>query len=347
MARSNNYDFMRVAAAVSVIISHQFALFGLPEPLVLQFQTLGGFGVLIFFAISGYLVGHSWDSDPNLLRFASRRLLRIWPAYILIVLICVFVVGPAFTSDRLGSYFSSPVTWSYFKNLIFIFQPFLPGVFSDSPVQYVPNGVYWTLPIEMFCYLLVAALGLVGFMRFKWVLVFLTAAIVYWYYIRYDAQSVISTGGERYYFVQYGTFFFYGVLLRKFRSQWVDKKLGVLLVLTLLASLLYLCGARLLALFVMLPYVINAFGELSTPVVRSFGRFGDASYGLYIYAFPIQQIILKVYGREGYFAEKLILVIGCTVVVSLLSWRYLEAPALKLKPRKSQKELGLSPVVPH
>lgn len=334
MARSNNYDFMRVAAAVSVIISHQFALFGLPEPLVLQYQTLGGFGVLVFFSISGYLVGHSWDSDPNLFRFASRRLLRILPAFILIVLICVFIVGPAFTSDPLSSYFRSPVTWSYFKNLIFIFQPFLPGVFSDSPVQYVPNGVYWTLPIEVFCYLLVAMLGLIGFMRFKWLILFLTTAVCYWYYLHHDAQTAISSGGARYYYVQYGTFFFYGVLLRKFRDLWIDKKLGVLILLTLVALWLYLCGARLLALFVLLPYAINAFGELSTPVIRSFGRFGDASYGLYIYAFPIQQIVLRVMGREDFFAEKLMLVIVCTSAVSLFSWRYLEAPALKLKPRK-------------
>lgn len=334
MTRSNNYDFMRVAAAISVIISHQFALSGLSEPLVLQYQTLGGFGVLVFFSISGYLVGHSWDSDPNLFRFAARRLLRIWPAFIFIVLVCLFLIGPLFTSDQTGSYFSNPVTWSYFKNLIFIFQPFLPGVFSDSPVQYVPNGVYWTLPIEVSCYLLVAVLGVLGFMRFKWLILVITVGVSYWYYVYYDAQSAITSGGQRYYYVQYGTFFFYGLLLRKFREHWIDRKLGVLVLLLLVSWWLHLCDARLLALFVFLPYAINAFGEMSTPFVRSFGRFGDASYGLYIYAFPIQQMVLRVFGREDFFAEKLILVIVSTTFVSLLSWHFLESPALKLKPRK-------------
>lgn len=334
MARTNNYDFLRVAAAISVIISHQFALFGLPEPLALHYQTLGGFGVLVFFSISGYLIGQSWDSDPDFMRFAVRRLLRIWPAFILIVFVCLFIIGPLFTSDPVDSYFRNPVTWSYLKNLLFIFQPFLPGVFSDSPVAYVPNGVYWTLPLEMFCYLLVAVLGVLGVMRFKWLVVALTSGAAYWYYVHYDAQNAIATGGERYYLVQYATFFFYGVLLRKFREQWIDRKLGVLIVLGLLSVLLYISGARLLALFVLLPFAINAFGELSTPLVRDFGRFGDPSYGLYIYAFPMQQITLSMLGREGYFAEKLMLVIACTAAVSLLSWRYLEAPALKLKPRR-------------
>lgn len=333
MTRANNYDFLRIAAAVCVVISHQFALFGLPEPLVLHYQTLGGFGVLVFFSISGYLVGHSWDSDPNFLRFGAKRLLRIWPAYIVIVFLCAFLIGPIFTSDPLDEYFKNPVTWSYFKNLIFIFQPFLPGTFPESPVAYVPNGVYWTLPIEMFCYLLVAALGVVGLMRFKWLMLALTVGISYWYYLYYHAQDIIANGGERYYYVQYGTFFFYGVLLRKFREHWVGKKIGVLMVLIFLSLLLYLCGARLLALFLFLPYAVNAFGESSTPLIRSFGRFGDASYGLYIFAFPIQQVTLALLGRQDFFAEKLMLVIACTASVSLLSWRYIESPALKLKPK--------------
>lgn len=121
VVRANNYDFMRIVAALAVIVSHQFALFGLPEPLVLQYQTLGGFGVLVFFSISGYLVGNSWDADPSLWRFAAKRMLRIWPAYILVVLICIFVVGPLFTTDQLGDYFRNPVTWSYFKNIVFYF----------------------------------------------------------------------------------------------------------------------------------------------------------------------------------------------------------------------------------
>lgn len=334
MTRSNNYDFLRIAAALSVIISHQFALFGLNEPLVLHYQTLGGFGVLVFFSISGYLIGQSWDSDPHFARFAARRLLRIWPAFFFIVFICLFLVGPLFTSDPLESYFRNPVTWSYFKNLLFIFQPFLPGVFSDSPVAYVPNGVYWTLPLEMFCYFLVAVLGVVGVMRFRWLLVLITAAASYWYYICYDAQGKISTGGERYYIVQYSTFFFYGVTLSKFRAYWIDKKLGLLIVLGLCSVLLYLSGAKLLALFVLLPFAINAFGEMSTPIVREFGRYGDPSYGLYIYAFPIQQITLTLLGRDGFFAEKFVIVIVCTTAVSLLSWRYLESEALKFKPRR-------------
>lgn len=335
MKHKNNYDFIRVIAAALVIISHQFALFGLPEPLFLQYQTLGGFGVLVFFSISGYLVGHSWDADPNIVRFSIRRLLRIWPAFIIAVLICVFIVGPLFTSEKLTSYFGSGVTWSYFKNIAFIFQPFLPGVFSNSPVAFVPNGVYWTLPIEMSCYLAIAVLGALGLMRFRWVLLIITAALAYWYYIFYDAQAAIRTGNERYYYVQYATFFFYGVLLQKFKTAWIDRKSGVTFFTLVIASVLYLCDQDLIALFVFLPLALNAFGESSTHFLSGFGKHGDASYGLYIYAFPIQQITLELLGRQGMFAEKLILVLIVTYTISLLSWKYIEEPALRLKPKSS------------
>lgn len=201
-------------------------------------------------------------------------------------------------------------------------------------MQYVPNGVYWTLPIEVTCYIAVAALGVFGLMRHRMLVLAVFLCVVYWYYVHYDGASAISEGRERYYYIQYATFFFYGVLLGKFRSVWIERKLGVLVLVVVAAALLYICGERLLALFVVLPYALNAFGESSTPVIRDFGRFGDPSYGLYIYAFPIQQIVLKFLGRDGGFAEKLVLVILCAFLISLLSWRYIESPALKLKPKR-------------
>lgn len=76
MQRNNNFDFIRILAALSVLVSHQFALSGLPEPRLFGVESLGGLGVMTFFSISGYWVVQSWHSDPHLLRFAARRLLQ-------------------------------------------------------------------------------------------------------------------------------------------------------------------------------------------------------------------------------------------------------------------------------
>ncbi len=78
-ATPNNFDGIRLLAALAVLVSHQFAVSGLPEPVFGSFISLGSSGVVVFFVISGYLVTRSWLNDPSLLRFAARRLLRIWP----------------------------------------------------------------------------------------------------------------------------------------------------------------------------------------------------------------------------------------------------------------------------
>jgi len=81
----NNFDGVRLAAALCVLASHQCLMSGLPEPRIVGPLTLGGFAVLVFFAISGYLVASSWSADPEAWRFAARRFLRIWPAYAVVV----------------------------------------------------------------------------------------------------------------------------------------------------------------------------------------------------------------------------------------------------------------------
>ena len=90
----NNFDFVRVAAALAVVASHQFALTGHAEPVLFGLHSLGGMGVLVFFSVSGFLVAQSWDADPHVGRFAARRLLRIWPAFALVILLAALVWGP-------------------------------------------------------------------------------------------------------------------------------------------------------------------------------------------------------------------------------------------------------------
>ena len=80
--RQNNFDLVRVLAALFVLISHQHALNGLPEPTFLNVHTIGGLGVLIFFSISGFLVAQS--CMPILMRCAlqpsgSCAYGRVWP----------------------------------------------------------------------------------------------------------------------------------------------------------------------------------------------------------------------------------------------------------------------------
>ncbi|AAW74036.1 acyltransferase [Xanthomonas oryzae pv. oryzae] len=337
--RSNNFDFIRIVAATSVLVSHHFALAKLPEPLVLQFQTLGGYGVFIFFSISGFLVAQSWQRDPSLVRFTYRRLLRIWPGMLCVLILCAFLLGPAVTTLSLKEYFLNELTWTYFKTMLFQVQPFLQGVFPDSAVPYIPNGVLWTIPIEVHCYGYLAILGVIGVLRWRWVLLAATAALAVYYYGYHDAENVFRAGGGRVHEIEFATFFFSGVLLHYFREIWSswNRIIPSFLVVMTAFLLLFQNDHQLIAVFLFTPFFFVVLGNLSFPIMRRFGRFGDMSYGIYIYAFPVQQTLFWLWGESISFNTSLALALTITGLLAWISWHLIEQPALRLKPRTPKR----------
>ena len=158
--RSNNFDALRLLAALTVVVAHAWPLTGVsPSPM------LGGIkvfhlAVFVFFAISGYLITTSWQRAPRVRRFLAARVLRIFPALILVVVLTVLVIGPVATTLPLGEYFTSPQTWGYLVTVTLAAAYQLPGVFDQNPLDVV-NGSLWTLGPEFACYLLVLTIGLV------------------------------------------------------------------------------------------------------------------------------------------------------------------------------------------
>lgn len=332
--RSNNFDFVRLGAALSVLFSHQFALHALPEPVVLRYQTLGGFAVMIFFAVSGYLITSSWHRDPNLRRYAIRRLLRIWPGIACTVLLCLFVLGPFVTELPLSQYFRDHTTRTYLSNLVFRIQPFLPGVFPHSPLANIPNGVLWTIPIELRCYGYLAILGLLGVLRFRLALLALVAGTAVWYYGVYGIESVLDQTHQHIFEVEYATFFFSGSVLYFFKDIWTPprRKVTCGVAVVVLGAAAYFANHPLIAAFIMVPYLVIAFGTASFPVIHRFGRFGDLSYGVYIYAFPVQQTVIWATPSLDVY-QHLAMAIPITLVLAWLSWHLVENVALRYKPR--------------
>src|SRR6201996_8544984 len=117
--RQNNFDALRLIAAVSVIFSHSFLIAeGTQnnEPLILltgNQSILGLVGVFVFFAISGFLVTQSFEQTPNPLHYLAKRVLRIFPGLFLATLLSAFVLGPLVTTLPLGCYLSRPEPYEY------------------------------------------------------------------------------------------------------------------------------------------------------------------------------------------------------------------------------------------
>ncbi len=322
----NNFDFLRLLAAGFVLLSHQFPLSGLPEPNV-GVQTLGGIGVLIFFVISGYLVAQSWERDPNVWRFFARRALRIWPGLIVVAMLTVLVLGPLLTTLPATTYFAQFRTWSYFRNLLMLLQFDLPGVFGSNPHPNGVNGSLWTLPLEVRCYLILAVCGLLGLLRKPgWLLALSLALAVYVLGLR-DPQN--HEGQSR--LAEFGVFFAYGAFLHFGRCWWAPRTGWILASVALACSVLMVAGKNYVALYLALPLLVVIIGTATTVYIRHAARFGDLSYGIYIYAFPVQQTII-MYGQHNLsFWSMLALSALITLILALLSWHLVEQPALALR----------------
>lgn len=333
----NNFDFLRLFAALLVLLSHQFALTGRAEPQLL-YGTLGGWGVIIFFAISGYLVTESWQRDPHVLRFLGKRLLRVWPGLFVATAIAALVLGPAVSTLTTDAYFAHPQTWRYFSTLKLAAVKFdLPGVFTDNPFPKTVNGSLWSIPLEVKCYIALMALGCIGVIaRRAWLIGLLAigcagAALRYQAALTIHAQLVLS--------------FFVGAAIQVHRAAWEAHRPAILLACAVAAAAFAASSYKSWVLVAALPAAAIAAGSASTPVLKAFGRFGDLSYGTYIYAFMVQQTIVHATGNAWSLWAQLLAALPVTLGLAWLSWHGVERPALRYKRYSKRRDARVEPAL--
>ena len=323
--RDNNFDALRILAALSVIIGHSFVLTGnlAAAPTIANLQ-LEYFGVSIFFVISGYLITGSWERSRSVGQYVSSRALRIAPLLFLVILLSTFVLGPLVTTLPTTDYLSSGQTWRYLINLVLLPADGLPGVFDGNPYPGVVNGSVWTLRAEVICYLVVLLLGLaprvvqlVGYSVFGAA----SIALVLFSPVIVAGSNVSAAGGTWIYFAL-------GALARLLLPRSVFKPLVAVAVVVLWIAVSPFTEALTYPLaWIVISYAVLSTGFASTPVLRRAARFGDLSYGLYLWAFPVQQLVVLLLGPLSLWPNLLIVVI-ITAALAYASWHLLEKRAL-------------------
>lgn len=346
--RGNAFDFLRIAAALAVLVSHSFAFVGLPQPRVPYGETLGGLAVNIFFVISGYLVTASWCRDPSLGRFFYRRGLRILPGLAIATLTAVFFVGWLATTLSTNAYFSNPQTWLYILyTMQFKMSDWLPGVFEQNPHPGI-NGSLWSLVYEVAMYLVLALLGFMVRRRSN------TALGILYGTLTVGAASICAYaefGGlsqvpvpvlwrldpiqvgysiEMLRFLNLMVFFFCGAMLNIF-AEWIPLRWSFGFVLCILVLVLPSEPLRHCAAWLAVPYNCVVFAKKSPAVFKSWARF-DYSYGIYIYAFPLQQLVVYWFWPSWSYFATLVASVIATLVFAAISWHFVEKPAMRLKP---------------
>jgi peptidoglycan/LPS O-acetylase OafA/YrhL len=175
-SRENNFDLVRLGAAAMVVVSHSWSLTGRPEPWLLG-DTLSGLGVVVFFAISGFLIARSWDLDRRVHAYVVKRFLRLWPALAVVVLVSALVVGPLAAHRPFHPYLASGTTTYIASNLALSTRNGIPGTFPYNPTAGSLTGTLWTLPVEVKAYALLLLLAFLGLVRRPLALLALVAAL--------------------------------------------------------------------------------------------------------------------------------------------------------------------------
>jgi peptidoglycan/LPS O-acetylase OafA/YrhL len=340
MTRENNFDAVRIMAALVVIFGHAHPLSAQPDPVLLG-NSVQSVAVKIFFVVSGFLVAKSWWSDPHVGRFLVRRGLRLFPALAVLLLLTIAVLGPLFTTLPLGQYASDPSTLRYFIYNIVLYPVYaLPGVFLDNTYPGAVNGSLWSLPVEVSMYMLLPVLaGIAALARSRAVFVAL-AAIGIVLSLRYllstppDSQIVWWGTGSRS-VADVGPYFYLGAIIAATRLERMLNP-GAALLMVAIAALFQLpqYWMQQIVLMVVLPYAVLSFATIASPGISKVGRFGDPSYGIYLYGFPVQQALFAIGGPDMGPLENTAYAIPAVVLLAYLSWHSVEKRALSFKPSK-------------
>jgi peptidoglycan/LPS O-acetylase OafA/YrhL len=337
--RSNNLDVIRFVAAAAVIYGHAFPLnsAGSPGFLSNSVQTIG---VKVFFMLSGLLIAQSWLSDPHVLRFAARRALRLFPALAVVLLLSVFVLGPVFTTLPLREYFSNERTWRYLGNIGLNITYDLPGVFAANPYKNAVNGSLWSLPVEVCMYLATpVVLTLATLLRrprlVLWLVTIVSVLASAWF---------VRTPGHQSDFVAYGIgltslldvapFFAVGALCCV--EGWQKKVSPQTAVLVFFLAVMFPSLTPVvdeLVLMVLVPVLVLGLGFAENPRFARAGRFGDVSYGLYLYGFAVQQVVTALAGKAISPQLNAAIALVICIVCAWASWHLVEKRALARRPR--------------
>lgn len=340
-SRDNNLNLIRAIAATSVLVSHAFPLtlgIGAIQPLSqLTGYSMGTIAVAIFFVISGFLIAASYDNSRTRTSFVVARALRLIPGLFVSLVLVALAMGPIVTDLSIPAYFAHSEVWAFIaRNTTLAWPQFtLPGVFEANPYPTV-EGSIWTLVHEAICYTGIFAVGVTGLLARRYMMAgALALFFVVWVVLPLSGMPVHPRIMELHSLAfpfAIGTAFY----------LWRDRiPLVWPIALTLVAASALTRGTAVYEVIFMLTLAYGTFWLAYVPGgwIRRYNQIGDYSYGIYIYAFPIQGLVVWLWGPMTPWMN-MALALPLTLIPSIVSWHLVEKPALTMRGRVTEWLLG-------
>ena len=331
--RRNNFDLLRLLFASIVVLYHCYDLSFSPSYLWIPRVVSANLAVEGFFAMSGYLIVSSYDHSPTLSAYLSKRGRRILPAY-WAALIFTLVLGMTYSTLPLGVFLASSSTWKYVgANLCFanFLHPSLPGLFEGNPVMSSVNGSLWTIKLEVMFYLSVPAIvwlcRRVGKLQILGGL-FLGSVVYHDTMQRLHHPTLASQlPGQL-------CFFMVGALAYYYRD-WCKRNWTWMWGISISCYLASVVTDQIAFRAIGVSLGVICFGLL-LPALGQFAKYGDFSYGTYVFHFPVIQTFIALGLVESHPELALGLILFSVAALSFTSWNLIERPFLQ---RRSGQEL--------
>jgi len=336
----NSFDAVRLALATLVVLAHSILLPCKNYPCSYDplYRFLGGHidlgaaAVNGFFLLSGFLITRSWLLTNNTMQYFQKRVARLYPAFLLASLMSI-AVG-AFGADNAGAYLSEIKISRFMANVLSL-QGFVGNAFQHNPVPFV-NGTLWTIKYEFDCYILIAVLGISGFLSRATVtsilglfgLAYVAQSFGYFNPPRWNHGIIALMLSSPEFWPRLFTYFFAGSAFYLWRATIPKSRaLFCLAIIGLMAG--FWLWVPSLALIVAGAYCMFTLALSTSAVFKFYGKRVDLSYGIYLYAFPIQQLIIAWSGQSISWLWLFILSISATSCIAFISWTLVEAPSLR------------------
>lgn len=342
--RRNSLSMLRLVFAGMVLFDHAFPLGGWNgglSPLLTWTngtESFGGLAVLGFFVISGFLVTRSFDGSRSPFSYLWKRILRIFPAFWVCLLVTVVLFGPlAYIYEHgalhgyLRGYADTPMNYVTHNLFLSMNQYGIDGLLGRNPFPNAFDGSLWTLIYEFKCYLGVLVLGSIGVFRRRRVSVLALSLALWAMQLAQSLEPGLLKGafvvGDPY-MVRLAFIFSLGMLFYLYRDKVIMS--GPLAIVAFVVFVVSLKTQSYYGVGEVMWAYLCIWAAVRLPFHNA-DRYGDFSYGLYIYAFVIQQM-LALYGVNAWgFIPYLVLSAVGTMVFAVASWFAIERPSLRLK----------------